>query len=111
MMLFKQYHVPMIRAGAKDESRRMWGDKPRVKEGSYQQVKTKIFTKDHYGYIKIGRVYQEHLLDITEEGARREGEYTREEYIRLFHEIYPDAGDNPLLWVVEFVYSGHKMVK
>ena len=108
MLLFKPNHIDLIQKGWKNVSRRMW-DKPRVNVGSYHQIKTKIFTKEHFGYVRIGRIYRERLSEITDTQAAREGNYTKHEYLRLFHEIYPDADDDPILWVVEFEYVG--MVK
>ena len=110
MLLFRPHHIPMIRDGRKTESRRMW-EKARVSEGSYQQVKKLIFTKEHFGYIQIRKLYRQHLLDITEESAQREGGYMRAEYLRAFHEIYPGVGENPELWVLEFEYIGMEKVK
>ncbi len=104
-MLFKPEHIPLIIIGEKTESRRMW-EKARVNVGSFQQVKDKIFTKEHFGYIEILSISKEHLLDITEEGAKREGNYSRENYIALFYKIYPDAGENPELFVISFRYVG-----
>ncbi len=106
MLLFKPYHIPLIQAGEKRETRRMWGEKPRVKINSKQMLKTKIFTKENHGYVRILSLVHEPLLNITEEGARREGGYTREQYLKAFHEIYPDAPDNPLVWVLGFTYLG-----
>lgn len=112
MLLFRPEHIPMIHDGRKTVSRRMWaGDTPRVKAGSYQQVKRAIFTKEYFGHIRIDKVYREPLLAITEESANREGGYTRDEYLSLFHKIYPDAGENPSPWVLEFQYVGEEKVK
>ena len=105
MLLFKANHIDLIQKGWKTVSRRMWV-KPRVKVGSYHQIKTTIFTKEHFGYVKIDKLYLEHLSDITDLQAAREGNYTKHEYLKLFHELYPDAGDDPMLWVVEFTYVG-----
>lgn len=105
MLLFKPYHIPLVINGSKPDSRRMW-DVQRVNVGSFQQIKTRIFTKEHFGYIEILGIRKEPLNDITEEGARREGGYTREEYIKLFHEIYPHAGENPSPFVLTFRYVG-----
>ena len=105
MVLFKPYHIPLIQDGTKTQSRRMWAE-ARVKEGSLQQVKTKIFTKEHHGYIKVNKVYQQHLLDMTEEDAKEEGYDSKDEYLDEFRTIYPDAPVNPLVFVVEFEYVG-----
>jgi len=104
MLLFKPYHIPLIQAGEKRETRRMWGEKPRVKLNSVHLIKTKIFTKENFGAVQILSLRWEALLDITDEGAKREGNYTRESYLKLFREIYPDAPENPKLWVIGFTY-------
>ncbi len=105
MLLFKTYHIPMIENGLKTETRRTW-DQPRVKVGNIHQIKVKLFTKENQGEVRIDYLRQENLQDITEEGARREGGYTREQYLKLFREIYPDAPENPKLWVIGFTYLG-----
>ena len=105
MMLFQPHHIPLIQDHTKTQSRRMW-DIARVKEGSFQQVKTKIFTKEHHGYLKVEKVYRQQLLDITEEDAQKEGGYTREKYLAEFRRIYPHVQANPLVFVVEFEYVG-----
>lgn len=104
-MLFKPEHIGLIQKGWKTVSRRMWS-KPRVKVGSHHQIKTKIFTKEHFGYVRIDRIYRERLSELTEQHAAREGNYTKHEYLKLFKELYPDAGDYPMPWVVEFTYVG-----
>lgn len=104
MMLFKPEHIRAILLGAKTESRRMW-NAPRVKVGSLHQIKDRIYTKDHFGYIEITGLRKEHLLDITPDGAYREGMYSRDYYLELFHRIYPKAGENPELYVVSFKLS------
>jgi uncharacterized protein YqfB (UPF0267 family) len=105
--LFKSYHIPLIQARVKVDTRRMWPeDGPRVKVNSKHLIKTKIFTKENFGAVQILSLRWEPLLDITEEGAKREGNYTRESYLKLIREIYPDAPENPKLWVIGFAYLG-----
>lgn len=109
MLLFKPHHIPLIQAEEKTESRRMWDEnQKRVKTNSIHQIKTKIFEKQDLGRIHIHFLGREHLLDITEEGAKREGNYTRGTYLEEFHRIYPDAGGNPMVWVVGFSYLGRE---
>ena len=105
MLLFQPEHIEKNINGEKTESRRLW-EKQRVKEGSLQQQKKKIFTKEHFGYLRIEKVHQELLLDITEEGAKREGGYTIEEYLKLWFEITPDSPPNPLVFVLRYHYHG-----
>lgn len=105
MLLFKPVHIQMIQNGIKVETRRLW-EKCRVKVDSTQLIKTQIFTKENFGRVAIMYCRQELLLEITEEGARREGNYTRDEYLKLWTEINPKSPDNPLVWVVGFIYLG-----
>jgi hypothetical protein len=83
----------------------MW-EQPRVKVGNVHQIKVKLFTKEYQGKVRILSLVHEPLLNITEEGARREGGYTRESYLKEFHNIYPDAPENPMVWVLGFTYLG-----
>jgi hypothetical protein len=83
----------------------MW-EQSRVVVGNVHQVKVKLFTKENQGHVRILTLVHEPLLNITEEGAKREGGYTRESYLKAFREIYPDAPENPLVWVLGFTYLG-----
>lgn len=105
MLLFKEEHIKMIQNGIKTETRRLW-KKQRAKEGSTHLMKKKMLSKKNYGKIFIKKVRQEHLSDITEQGAMAEGGYTREEYLKLWFEINPKSPPNPLLFVVSFKYVG-----
>lgn len=104
MLLFKPHHVVMIQQRRKRATRRLW-KKPRAKRGAVHLVKTKMLSKEHHGKVRIDRVWKQRLLEISEEEAWAEGEYTREEYIDVFKALHPGLEEaNPELYVVEFTY-------
>jgi hypothetical protein len=108
MLLFKPEHVEPIQTFLKTETRRTW-DTPRVTVGSFQKAKTKMLSTDYFALLYITGVHREFLMDITEEGAKAEGGYTRASYLDKFFEIYPevakltDYGKVPYpLWTVKY---------
>ena len=105
MLLFKPAHIAMIQAGKKVETRRIWA-RPMVKVGAVHLLKTRLFTKDNFGRIRIEYLRQESLLSLTDSMAYWEGCYTRAEYLKVFREIYPDAPVDPMVWVIGFRYIG-----
>ena len=107
MLLFKPEHISMIQDGMKKETRRLW-EKPRAKVGAIHLIKTKLFTKENFGKVRIEYRRHEQLLNITDEGAWWEGRYTREQYLKLWKEINPESPENPWVWVVGFTYLGRE---
>lgn len=108
MLLFKPEHVPLILNGTKTETRRTWL-KPRVRVGSIQQAKTVMMSRDYFAKLRILGVRRELFQSIDEAGARAEGGYTRDGYVRKFFEINPkvarltSGGAIPFnVWVVTF---------
>lgn len=111
-MLFKPYHIPMIRSGSKTVTRREWDDgynRPTV--GSIQIASDEMFTSDEDAdcYIRILAVYDQPLGQMTDEDARKEGDYDalddfREGYAKVYGK---DAWDpSKVVTVVEFEYVG-----
>lgn len=105
MLLFKEEHIKLIQNGTKTETRRLW-KKQRANVGSIHLMKLKMLSNVNYGKILIKKVRQEHLSDITEQGAMAEGGYTREEYMNLWFEINPKSPPNPILFALRFEYLG-----
>ena len=113
-MLFKPYHIEMIRNGEKTVTRREWDDNyhgPNV--GTAVAAKTDLFAPDDECdcYIRITGKREEALGDITEESARREGEYADiEEFREGYEEVYGDGAWDPekVVTVVEFEYVGRQ---
>lgn len=86
MLLFKPEHVAPILSGQKTETRRIWKS-ARVTPGSIQLAKTKMLSKEFFARLRIQRVWQETLGEITDEGARAEGYPDRNAYLKKFAEI------------------------
>jgi len=103
MILFKPEHIKLIQKGIKIQTRRIW-KKPRCKPGSIHKAKTEIFSKEFFAELFIIDVRKEHLLDISEKDAFREGGYTREEFLRKWDEINPKnpSSTNSEIYVVTF---------
>lgn len=85
MVLFKDYHIAEIRSGSKTETRREW-DEPQVKEGNIYMAVSSSMVPDGVSpifashddcdcYIRVLDVEQQQLGEMTDEEARREGDY------------------------------------
>lgn len=107
MLLFKPEHVQLILDGIKTQTRRNW-KKKRCNVGAIHKAKTKMLSKKYFAKLKILRVWEEHLGEITEEDSKAEGYKNREEYLKAYLEINkiegPDQVDalNSYVWCVEF---------
>jgi len=111
-MLFKDYHIPMIRSESKTVTRREWDDNyhgPNV--GTVVAAKTDLLKPDDKCdcFIRITGKREEYLGEITPASARREGDYDsvgdfREGYEEVYGEGSWDA--DKLVNVVEFEYVG-----
>ena len=108
-MLFKPYHIPLIRSGVKEVTRRNW-KKPMVKVGNVYMATTEMFTKkeDCDCWIKVVGCYRQKLKNMTEWEAHREGGYTLEEFKEVCKEINGEWDPNQTVWVVEFEYVGEE---
>jgi len=113
-MLFKAYHLPMIRSGSKTVTRREWADGyARPNEGSVQIASDEMFTSDEEAdcYIRILSVYDQPLGEMSDEDARAEGEYEDLEDFRAGYEkVYGEGAWDPEkeVAVVEFEYVGRE---
>lgn len=113
-MLFKDYHIPMIRSGSKTVTRREWAENyagPNV--GTVVAAKTEMLKPDDECdcFIRITGKRQEPLGEISEESARREGDYDGVEDFRDgYEEVYGADSWDPekVVDVVEFEYVGRE---
>ena len=104
MLLFKPEHVEPILAGTKTQTRRIWKRK-HANVGAVHLAKTKMLSKEYFAKLEILAVWQEDILDITEEDARAEGYSGHDEYLAAFCRINKlGLGDldNLMVWVVRF---------
>jgi uncharacterized protein YhfF len=113
-MLFKDYHIPMIRSGSKTVTRREWAEnygRPNV--GSVQIASDEMFTSDEDAdcYIRILDVYDQPLGEMTDEDAQQEGDYqTMQEFREGYAKVYGEDAWDPekVVAVVEFEYVGRE---
>lgn len=86
VFLFKKHHIAMILDGTKTQTRRV-REKWLGNVGAIHQVRTSYYGKPQCR-IRILRRWEERLGDISEEDARAEGGYTRDEYISGLIEMH-----------------------
>ncbi len=101
MLIFKKEFVEPIITGKKWQTRRL--KRPKVKIGGIYQCRTGRFSPHVFAKIKITNIRKQRLSDISEAEAKAEGMKNREEFLKVFREIYhlPDHLD-PEVWVIEF---------
>lgn len=86
MILFKPEHVAPILAGTKTQTRRIW-KKPRAKVGAIHLAKTKMLSKEYFARLEILEVYQERLINISDDDANAEGYAGADAYLDAFCKI------------------------
>jgi uncharacterized protein YhfF len=113
-MLFKEYHIPMIRSGSKTVTRREWDDNyagPNV--GTVVAAKTDLLKPDDKCdcFIQITGKRKEPLGEITEESAQREGDYDDiADFRDGYEDVYGPDSWNPgkVVNVIQFEYVGEQ---
>jgi hypothetical protein len=107
VLLFKDYHIAMILAGEKWQTRRSW-KKARAKIGAIHLAKVKMLSREYFARLLILAVYEERLGDISEEDARAEGYQTKYDYLVAFQKINHISDDDftdmlkMIVYVVKF---------
>jgi len=111
-MLFKDYHIPMIRSGEKTVTRREWADNyPGPSVGTVVAATTELFVPDEEAdcYIRITDRKQEWLRGMNDAKAQKEGDYKDlDEFKEAYKRVYGDDAWDPdkVVDVVEFEYAG-----
>ena len=103
MLLFKKWFIPQILAEAeplKNTTRR--GGKLRWRVGAIHTFKTNYNNDSAFAKAKILRVYRQHLFDMTEDDAFREGFWSLEEFKKAWIQIN-GTWINEEVWVIDFV--------
>lgn len=111
-MLFKDYHIPQIRAGEKTVTRREWDENysgPNI--GSVVAATTELFVPDEDAdcYIRVTDKDAQPLSSMTDADARKEGAYEDLAAFREGYEkVYGNGAWDPekVVTVVEFEYVG-----
>lgn len=95
----------MILRGDKTQTRRIW-KKPMAKEGSLHFAKRRLFSDDWFARLRILKVREQRLGDMTEDEFRAEG-YSRFEEFRAIWEMINGSWDPDLVvTVIEFEVVG-----
>ncbi len=101
MLLFKREFVEPILKGEKWQTRRL--KRPRVKVGGIYYCKTSRFSSKPFAKIRVTNLRRQRLSKISEEEVKAEGMSSKEEFIRVFKEIYNLSPESdPDVWVIEF---------
>ena len=121
MILVKTYWViPPIIDGTKSQTRRFTD--PNLKAGSIHVMK-RFLSDRSFARVRIRRVWQEHLGDMTDEDAIAEGYHDRidnvrgicrahcnrgtlgmttRQWMKVLDDIENGVSKGPMLWVIEF---------
>jgi len=102
-VLFRPDFVGPILDGKKTETRRIWSNRPRVREGGVYQARESP-TAPPFARLKVTSLRREKLQAITIGGVRREGFKKKAEFRKAWEELYgPESWErNPPVWVVRF---------
>lgn len=103
MLLFKKWFIPQILGEAeplKNTTRR--GGRLRWRIGAIHTFKTNYNNDSAFAKAKILRVYRQHLFDMNEDDAFREGFWSLEEFKKAWIKINGNY-DNQEVWVIDFV--------
>lgn len=103
-MLFKNYHIPMIKSRIKTETRRNWKRKMAKVGGTYP-IQTKMFQpKTECEKLRVTYMFQQKLGDMNQRDAKKEGNYTIDQFIETFEIINGSWNDDLIVWVIGFDY-------
>ena len=96
---FKLKHVKPILDGAKTQTSRKGIRDPKIKVGA--KIHAAIW-EPHFADLIITSIERKRLRDFTEEDARREGDYTLEQFREVWKEIHGEWNDNESVYVIRF---------
>ena len=107
MILFKKEFVPLILAGRKTQTRRLWPHGCRAKVGAVHYAKTSYAPDSTFAKIRIKRVWREEkgALWISRDDAFAEGfsgTYPALQFTLAFERINGKGALLTPLWAVEF---------
>lgn len=103
-MLFKPYHIPMIKSGKKTATRRVW-KKPHAKVGGIYTVQTRLYEPAAgCPLIRVEKIYEQPLGEMTVVDARAEGYPTLDHFRMAWSKINGSYDPAVVVTVVEFYY-------
>jgi hypothetical protein len=105
-MLFKPEHRPMILEGRKTATRRSWKT-PRVKVGGIYKAKLQMLSKEYFTRIKVTKLYQQKLGNMTLEDVKKEGYDTHAAFKEIWIKINGSWDPELRPYVIEFELEGN----
>ena len=103
MVLFKSHHLFLVLEGRKTQTRRI--HKQELAVGRTYGIRSMWFEKSK-GYIRITRKFHQRLGDISQEGVRKEGFQSLEDFKRAWESIHGDWTPEKTVIVYEFELVG-----
>ena len=101
-MIF-QRTIDMVLQGRKTQTRRIIKtDKAPAKSGKSLAVQPGR-GKKAVCHVKVIAVRKARLGDLSKEGAQAEGYENREDFIKVWKEMYGDFNPEQMVWVIEFL--------
>lgn len=100
-MLFKQYLVEPILNGTKTETRRLWKRCP-VKVGVTYKAKTNFGKNSAFATIMITYIRKERLGSIDDDGVRKEGCRSLDEFKQIWVDSYGSWQPNVQVFAIGF---------
>lgn len=98
-LLWKKHFIPLLLSGAKTATRRT--RKPMVKTGGAYHIRTGFF--EHLDEkIRVDRLYQQRLGEMTDADARREGADSLPGFIEEWKSLTGAWDPEAVVWVAEF---------
>lgn len=106
MILFTTANAILVDTGMKTATRRR--GKRRWKEGAIHKcyMKLPLSGGKPFARVRIDRVYEQELGEMTAKEAQKEGWYTLSEFRRLWREIHGAWRPNEKVWAIEFTKVG-----
>lgn len=106
MILFTTCNAVLVDTGLKTATRRK--GKRRWKIGAIHQCYTELPLRGGkpFARVRVERVYEQELWEMTEDDAKKEGWYTLSEFQQLWREIHGAWRSEEKVWVVEFALLG-----
>lgn len=105
MALFKKDLIRLVQAGRKTQTRRT--HKREWQVGKIYKVKISYYDKGQ-GIIKITRKFHQHLCDVSESEARKEGFNCLDEFRQCWIKINGSWNPDQTVTVYEFSYIPQK---
>ena len=103
-MLFKKWHIELILAGRKTQTRRLPDKSANYHVGRVYGIRDRWFSKPE-AHILITRKFRQRLGDISLEDVGKEGYSSLEEFQRAWEEVHGPGSWRPNLIVTVYEFK------